>query len=145
MWETPPIEVARIRQWSEDEAKQREVQLESQLVIGDTCSKEEQDKFWKFLVAKHSSFAMSDELSFLHTRTKPDAYGLIDGSMHPAAVNFSSSSSSSFLRLYWGKVFAGLASPVSIECSTWDPACVRGLPKDQPGHNPRLVFHAQSR
>ena len=45
MWETPPIDVARIRQWSKEEAKQREVQLESQLVIGDTCSKEDQDKF----------------------------------------------------------------------------------------------------
>lgn len=51
----------RIRQWLEEEAKQREVQLESQLVIGDTCSKEDQDKFWKFLLSKHSSFAMNDD------------------------------------------------------------------------------------
>ena len=60
VWETPTVEVARIGQGSEEDIRQRQVELTPQLVIGDACSEEERMKFTKLLLIKHNSFAMED-------------------------------------------------------------------------------------
>ena len=60
VWETPTVEVAKIGQGSEENIRQRQVELKPQLVIGDVCSEEERMKFTELLLIKHNSFAMED-------------------------------------------------------------------------------------
>ena len=60
VWKTPTVEVARIRQGSKEETRQRQAELKLQLVINDTCSEEEWIQFKEFLLIRHSSFAKED-------------------------------------------------------------------------------------
>ena len=50
VWETPTVEVARIGQGSEEDIRQRKVELKPQLVIGDMCSEKEQMQFLELLL-----------------------------------------------------------------------------------------------
>jgi len=60
IWSNLDVTVAQISQLSEEEVAVRTSQLESQLVLGNRCSSEEQTKFKELLMLKHDSFAVND-------------------------------------------------------------------------------------
>ena len=60
VWEEQAVQVARIGQCSDEEIKQRKEELKAQLIIGKTCSEEEQIQLAELLLSRHDSFAMSD-------------------------------------------------------------------------------------
>ena len=60
VWSNAEVTVAQISQLSDEEATEHKSQLESQLVIGNSCLSEEQSKFKELLLLKHNSFAVND-------------------------------------------------------------------------------------
>ena len=60
VWEEQAVQVARISQCSNNEIRQRKEELKGRLIIGKTCSEEEQKKLAELLLSKYNSFAMSD-------------------------------------------------------------------------------------
>lgn len=59
-WSNAEVTVAQIKQLAAEEIAVRKSQLESQLVIGHSCSSEEQTKFKELLLSRHDSFATND-------------------------------------------------------------------------------------
>ena len=49
-----------VAQLTDEEITERKSQLRAQLVIGNSCSSEEQSKFKELLLSKHDSFAVRD-------------------------------------------------------------------------------------
>ena len=60
VWSKPEVTVSQISQRSDEEITEHKSQLQSQLVIGDSCMSEEQSKFKELLLLKHDSFAVND-------------------------------------------------------------------------------------
>ena len=61
IWSSPEVTVAQISQLSDEEVSTRKSRLESQLILGNSCSSEEQRQLKELLLLKHDSFAIYDE------------------------------------------------------------------------------------
>ena len=60
VWSNTEVTVAQISQLSDEEITESKLQLEAQLVIGNSCLNEDQSKFKELLLSKHDSFTVKD-------------------------------------------------------------------------------------